>query len=154
MNKCQEILKSDEARLLTEIGFLACGSGNIKLAQLIFEGLQTGIINRSSALIGLAMSYIESGVPGEAVKLLRENYHSQENNNAEYRAFFGLSLYAHGRRHEAEKILKQVQSNADRDSAPGRLAETLLKTGFVNNQVFAGSIEQPKRHARTSVGQI
>lgn len=129
------VIRPAEVRLLTEIGFLACGAGNTESANQIFEGLRRACIGNSVALIGLAMSHMESGAPELATDLLRQHYDSIEPDDHDYKVFFALSLLASGRHSEADRILKSVLEMSDADCPAHRFGMALMNNYLRDNRV-------------------
>lgn len=129
------VITPTEVRLLTEIGFLACGAGNTESANQIFEGIRLACRGNSVALIGLAMSHMESGAPELATNLLRQHYDSIEPNDHDYKIFFALSLLASGRHSEADRMLKSVLEMSDADCPAHRFGMALMNNYLRDNRV-------------------
>lgn len=122
-----EILSPEELRMLAEIGFLGCGAGHSRAARLLFEGLRNLRPRQPFAYIGLAMSRIEAGDPGEAIRILEEEGLRNNPDNEELKVFLGLALSAARRSSESQRMLAGVADrNATSETAEIRLARRLL----------------------------
>jgi hypothetical protein len=129
------VLNSGDIRLLTEIGFLACGAGNTNAANTIFDGLRSACKDSSSALIGLAMSHLESGEADAAVTLLRSHHKAIKPDDHEYTVFYALCLLASGFRSEAERLLRDLLQLSDAGCPSHRLGAALLKNYLTDSRV-------------------
>ena len=112
-------LDSNEIRLLTEIGFLAAGRGDVARAERIFGALQLLRPQRAFAPIGLAMAYMNAGRHDEAAGVLaRAAEQVEAAEQAELDVFRGLALQLAGRSSESVRALKSAGKN--------HLAHTML----------------------------
>jgi hypothetical protein len=145
------VLKPQSVQLLTEIGFLACGAGNTDAASRIFNGLRVCKGERQFALIGLAMSHLESGAPEAAATLLRVNFKYIAPEDHEYRAFFAACLIASGRRNEAEKILQDLLARSAATCAAHRLGAALVKNYLTDSRVILSPRDTVKNRVAKSV---
>ncbi len=130
-----QVLKSVDIRLLTEIGLLACGAGNTDASKKLFDGLRHACKNNPSVLIGLAMSYLESGEAESAANLLRQRYNEIEPGYYEYDVFFALCLVASGFRREAERVLQGLLQASDASCPAHRLATALIRNYLTDSRV-------------------
>jgi hypothetical protein len=134
------VLNTNEIRLLMEIGFMSCGSGNTVAANSIFSGLLAVRPKAPQCFIGLAMARIEAGAAQDAVSLLRSASHFPFAKTIEYKIFIALSLIAAKRRDEAERELRQLLLDSQSECAEHRLACALLTRQGIDTHV----IEHPK----------
>ncbi len=113
------LLSSEEIRLLTEVGFLAAGRGDVMRAERIFGALQRLRPQRAFAPIGLSVAYMNAGRHDEAAGILAHAAAQVEPaEQAELDAFRGLALQLAGRSSESVRALKSAGEN--------HLAHTML----------------------------
>ncbi len=146
-----KVLNTAEVQMLTEIGLMACGAGNVKEAEAIFEGLSTVRPHQSSWLIGLAMSRLEAGAAQEAVAIMRNASDTPFFRNPECTVFFAMCLIAAGRRSEAEHLLKEQLSAFNIDCPERSLALSLLDSYVTERHVISAPQSWPELHTGRAV---
>ncbi|WP_255568715.1 hypothetical protein [Comamonas sp. NLF-1-9] len=124
------LLGSDDIRLLTEIGFLAAGRGELARAEAIFGALALLRPERAFAHVGIALALINRGRPGEAAART-ERVHLPAGPERELLAAVrALALQLDRRNAEATRLLQSVvrpHANAREPASDGvRLARRLL----------------------------
>ena len=126
--KVQFQLDATEARLLTEIGFIASGMADVVRAECIFGALMLARPDGAFPHIGLAAALLNAGQPDEAAFRLSK-VHLPEGADADMvQAFRGLALQLDQRPTEATRVLRAVAGSADNQptSEGARLARRLL----------------------------
>lgn len=116
-------------RLLTEIGYLAAGSGRTAQALTIMEGLKVMRPRRAAAYIGVALAHMNAGQAAQAVRVLRDEalpVVAPEDADI-VRAFLALALRLDGRPRECAEVLDLIPADSgDREAA--RLAASLRES--------------------------
>ena len=102
------MLEADDARLLTEIGMLAAGRGDVQHADTIFNALRRLRPGRAYPLVGLAVARLNAGQADEAVHLLENVALADGPEQGVVRAWCGLALQLAGRRAESLKVLSEA----------------------------------------------
>jgi Flp pilus assembly protein TadD len=120
------LLSPDDARLLTEVGFLAAASGDVRRAERIFDGLARLRPGRAYPLVGLAVAWMNAGRAAEAVAMLEKAQTADPEERATLDAWRGFALQLAGRASESRRVLDTL---AVEDSDAGRLARSLLGLG-------------------------
>jgi len=124
------VLTVEEVRLLTALGFVAAGRGDVSRAERIFKGLMAIRPMRAFPYIGLAMAYMNGRRVDEALQVFNEGGQAlraldlaNASHNDEYRellAFRGLILQLAGRNHESQMDLHSAAVGAGPGSALAR----------------------------------
>lgn len=117
------LLSADDARLLTEVGFLAAASGDVLRAERIFGGLARLRPGRAYPSVGLAVAWMNAGRPADAVLLLEKTQATDPEERATLDAWRGFALQLAGRSSESRRVLDTL---AAQDGDAGRLARGLL----------------------------
>lgn len=117
------VLDADEAHLLTEIGMLAAGAGDLGRADAIFGALRQLRPGRAYPLVGLAVARLNAGRAIDAVRLLEKADLEDIEELAVAQAWRGLALQLAGRRGESLRVL---QETAKLSGDGARLARQLL----------------------------
>ena len=123
----QYLLDSDNIHLLTEVGFLAAARADVNRAEAIFGALASIRPDRSFSYIGLAMAYLNSNRPEEAVAVLAQGTKvvmAQE--QGELQAVRALALQMAGRSAESQRVLLAAE--------PTRLALVMQGQCIINKQ--------------------
>lgn len=96
--------------MLTEIGFLAAGRGDIPKAEAIFGALRSLRPQRAFAYVGLAVAYLNADRQEEAAQLLWQSLAQVDDpgERADIEAFRGLALQLAGRHSESIKALESA----------------------------------------------
>ncbi|WP_249279137.1 tetratricopeptide repeat protein [Bordetella genomosp. 5] len=121
------VLDADEARMLTEMGFLAAGRGDVQRADAIFQALRTIRPARAYPWLGLAVARLNAGRAPEAVTVLEQGEavlvgaHGDE--AVLLAAWRGFALQLAGRNAESLRLL-QVCARGTGEAAS--LAQALL----------------------------
>lgn len=118
------VLDTDEVRLLTEVGFLAAGCGDLARADAIFGALRLLRPDRAFPYIGLATARMNAGRAADAVTVL-EAAHITDTAGAQIvRTWYGLALQQAGRNDESRRVLESVVRSGTGDGV--ELARVLL----------------------------
>jgi Flp pilus assembly protein TadD len=123
--KMDFVLAADDARLLTEIGFLAASQGDIVKADAVFDGLVQVRPGRAYPWVGKALARLHAGRADEAARFLEQQMPKMhgEDEASLLQAWWGLALQVSGHAARAQMLLEQVQDG----SGPGSvLARSLL----------------------------
>ena len=117
------VLDGDDARFLTEVGFLAAGAGDVARAGIVFGALRRVRPGRAYPLIGLAVAHMNAGQAADAVRLLEAAPAADDEERGLMQAWLGLALQVEGRRGESQRVL---QSAATAQGEGAALARRLL----------------------------
>lgn len=101
-------LEAGEVRLLTEIGFLAAGRGDIARASAIFSALALVRPGRAFAHVGLAMAYLNTNQATEAVRVLAQAKTDKPEEQQTLDVWRGVALQLAGHRDESIRLLRHV----------------------------------------------
>ena len=111
MTRENALLQTEEIKLLTEIGFVAAGRGDVKHATIIFAALQRLRPQRAFAYVGQALALMNALRHDEAAVLLdRAAEHVLASEQAELNVFRGLALQLAGRSSESVRALQAASS--------------------------------------------
>ncbi|MCA0325219.1 MAG: hypothetical protein LCH89_06400 [Proteobacteria bacterium] len=127
-----DLPSAGDIRLLSAIGFIAAGRGDLARAEAIFGALLSLRPHKAVGHVGVAMALINRGRPAEAASRLAETVLSDTEENQMVRAVHGLALQLDRRPGEANRVLKAVAeapSSTSESTAGVRLAASLLGTG-------------------------
>lgn len=100
------------AHLLTQVGFLAAGRGDVARAQRIFEALALLRPGRCFAHIGLATALLNASRATDAVQKLQAVRLPDGPEQDMLEAFKGLALQLAGRSGESAYVLRRVAGRA------------------------------------------
>ncbi|MEL6838999.1 MAG: hypothetical protein AAFP85_06885 [Pseudomonadota bacterium] len=104
-----ELLKQDDLKLLTDIGFIAASRGLKDHAVAIFQAVKAMRPEGEAGYLGLGMVDILNGDPAGAVKTLKSAPHSDAVNT-----FLGIALVQAAEIQQGQKVLQSViDSSAD-----------------------------------------
>jgi predicted Zn-dependent protease len=117
------LLSPDDARLLTEVGFLAAASGDVLRAERIFGGLARLRPGRAYPSVGLAVAWMNAGRAADAVVLLEKAQATDPEERATLDAWRGFALQLAGRTGESRRVLDTL---AAQEGDAGHLARGLL----------------------------
>lgn len=121
------LIEPADIRLLTEVGFLAAARADVKRAEAIFSALALLRPDRSFAYVGLAMAYLNSDRPEEAVALLaRAIPVVREQDQSELQSVRALALQLAGRSAESLRALQAAGLNPLAQAMQGH-SNTALK---------------------------
>jgi hypothetical protein len=116
-------LEAVQARLLTEVGFLAAGRGDVARADAIFGALRLWRPGRAYPWLGLAVARLNAGRADEAVRVLEGVDCDDAEDTALLQAWRGLALQLAGRLAQSRQVLEKVAEG----EGPGPcLARSLL----------------------------
>lgn len=118
-----ELLSPYDARLLTEVGFLAAATGDVLRAERIFGGLARLRPGRAYPSVGLAVAWMNAGRAADAVVLLEKAQATDPEERATLDAWRGFALQLAGRIGESRRVLDTL---AAQEGDAGRLARGLL----------------------------
>jgi len=117
------VLAADDAKLLTEIGFLAAYRGDVDRTDVIFDALARIRPGRAYPWVGKAVARFHVGRADEAASFLERVQATDEEEAALLQAWFGLALQLSGHAAQARTVLEQLTEGA----GPGHvLARSLL----------------------------
>lgn len=121
---------SDDIHLLTEIGFLAAGRGDLVRAEAIFGALALLRPHKAFAHVGLAMALMNRGRHAEAARRIEHISLPEAAERELLGAVRGLALQLDRRTAEASRLLQSIASqHTDAGAEPSdgvRLARRLL----------------------------
>jgi len=120
------VLSSEDIRSIAEIGFMACGAGNISAARNIFEGLRVLRPDQAFVYIGLALTSMSLGAHQEAVDILRNKGLTASPDDDELKVFLGMALGMANRQNESQRVLSDL-AGASTGTAAQKLAQRLLQ---------------------------
>ncbi|MVW78579.1 hypothetical protein [Bordetella sp. 02P26C-1] len=119
------VLEAEDARLLTEIGFIAAYQGDVVNADAVFDGLARVRPGRAYPWVGKALARLYVGRADEAAKFLEQQMPkmADEEEANLLQAWWGLTLQVSGHAARARALLEQLVDG----SGPGTtLARSLL----------------------------
>ena len=120
---------SDDIRLLTEIGFLAAGRGDLARAEAIFGALLALRPAKATGHVGIAMALLNRGRFADAAQRLDAVVLPPGEDRDLVRAIQGLALQLDRRQAEATRLLRALagQTAPPQGQTDGmRLARSLL----------------------------
>ncbi|MCY1516877.1 hypothetical protein D9M68_515360 [compost metagenome] len=117
------VLLADDARLLSEVGFLAAGAGDAARAETIFSALRRLRPGQAYPVIGLSVAWLNAGRAPDAVRLLESAVPADPAERPLLDAWRGFALQLAGRNRESARLLEAVASG---DGEGARLARALL----------------------------
>jgi hypothetical protein len=112
-------------RLMTEIGYLATGSGFSAEADVIFEGVRAVRPGSEVPIIGLAVNRMNAGRPLEAVSVLEQQALRLSPGSELAQGFLGLALRLAGHTGRSQAVLENLAAKATNPCA-GAMARALL----------------------------
>jgi len=133
------VLDAQDARLLTEVGMLAAGAGDVKRADAIFGALRQLRPGRAYPLVGLAVARMNAGRAIEAARLLESDAALDDAGERTLaQAWRGLALQLAGRGEASRRLLTET---AGLPGAGARLARQLLglDAGSIMGQLDNGA---------------
>ncbi len=131
---------SDDVQLLTQVGFLAAGRGDVAAALRIFEALALLRPDRSFAFVGLTIALLNAGRASEAVQRLDTVHLPGGPESDMLEAFKGLALQFAERRGESTYVLRRV---AGRARQAGASEGALLAARLLGEDRVAVSSPEP-----------
>lgn len=123
-------IDSSDIRLLTQLGFLAAGRGDVSRALRIFEALALLRPHAAFAFVGLASALMNGGRATEAVQRLQSVRLPSGPEADMLQAFLGVALQLAGRTAESRAVLRQTMLDAATPSEGALLAARLLGEGL------------------------
>ena len=124
------LLTPEDVRLLTQVGFLAAGAGDVPRAERILGALARVRAQRAFPHVGRALAWMNAAQPHEAVRLLEQAppgaAHGEDADTLA--AFLALALQLDGRSSESRRALQKLLRNAPQgtDNEGLRLARRML----------------------------
>lgn len=116
-----------DVQLLTQVGFLAAGRGDVSRALRIFEALALLRPERAFAYVGMTAALLNAARAMDAVQRLHAVRLPDGPETDMLEAFKGLALQFAGRSSESSYVLRQVVGRARHGSAsPGALLAAQL----------------------------
>lgn len=116
-----DLLETEDTRLLTEIGFIALSAGLEGPAEKIFRGIEAARPNQEAGPIGRALVHMARGELDPAIAILRALPPSDA-----ALSYLGLALVRRGDGAEAKAILQRVARTSS-DAAFIDLASAALE---------------------------
>lgn len=118
------VLDAADAKLLTEIGFIAAYQGDVVRADAVFDGLALIRPGRAYPWVGKALARFHVGCAEEAARLLEQQLPNTDADDADLlQAWWGFALQLSGHSAHAQALLEQLVNG----SGPGNtLARSLL----------------------------
>ncbi len=101
-------VNTDDAQLLTEVGYAAAVYGLAEPAQPIFEALIDVLPNNAAGAIGFSIAHIMCGRFNDAVEVLEKHGLNAEISSEEARAVHLLAVYLSGRKDEARVLSEEL----------------------------------------------
>lgn len=119
------VLEVADARLLTEIGFLAACQGDVAKADAVFDGLARARPGRAYPWVGKALARFHVGKADEAARLLEQQRPKMEGDEEAslLQAWLGMALQLSGHAARAHTLLEPLLEKA---GPGGTLARSLL----------------------------
>lgn len=114
------VLDGDEARFLTEVGFLAAAAGDVSRAGVVFGALRRVRPGRAYPCIGQAVAHMNAGQALDAVRLLESAIANDDEERALLRAWQGLALQVASRRAESRRVLQEAAAMQGEGAALAR----------------------------------
>ncbi len=109
----QQMLSSELAKILAEVGFSTIFSGNLAQARIIFETLRTFRPDCNSHVVGFALIAI-AGKEAKVAIVELQNVLRQNPDNKDVQALLGLALFMNGNYKESTEIVNEITaSNAE-----------------------------------------
>lgn len=105
-----DFLSSLEVRALTEAGFHASANGDLRRARTIFKPLLSLRAERASPYIGLALAYMNTGKPQDAVALFERATQIDEAERDDLAFFHALALQMARRAAESDRMLAKIDT--------------------------------------------
>ena len=127
----EPVLRSDELKLLTEVGFLALNCASPVMAARLFDPLSRLAPQRAYAWMGLAYAHLNAAQPNEAVRVLERARGIMRPNEAAdedialVTALLGFALHHARRQSECVKLLATL-IHRPADDPGGRIARSLM----------------------------
>ena len=122
-SKSAFVLDAADAKLLTEIGFIAAYRGDVARTDAIFDALASIRPGRAYPWVGKALARFHVGRANEAAQFLEQVASTDEDEAALLQAWRGLALQLSGHAGQARTLLEQLTSG----TGPGHvLARSLL----------------------------
>lgn len=117
------VLAAADAKLLTEIGFLAADQGDVVRADAVFDALCRLRPGRAYPWLGKTLARFHAGRADDAAMFLERVLCQDKDENAMLQAWRGLALQLAGHSAQSRTLLERVAQG----SGPGPLlARTLL----------------------------
>lgn len=122
----QQLLSSEEIRLLSALGFMAARCGQLVPCLRIFEAL--AILRPATAFpfIGMAIGYLAVGMPQPALQVLEGRASPTASDDPELMLYRSLALKHAGRSSESAAALHAWESASGQRAHDHPLARTLL----------------------------
>lgn len=132
------MLSAEDARLLTQLGFLALRYGMLIRANSIFLGLRVGRPDRAFPLVGLVMVAIARKRPSDGVEILNGIALQSPVEQSLVDAYRGLALQLCGRIRESRASLEASLR------CPFESDGVMLARGLLNTR--SGDCLRPEEH--------
>ncbi|MBH1965541.1 MAG: hypothetical protein I8H77_14460 [Comamonadaceae bacterium] len=108
----------DELRLLTEIGFLASGAGDVARAEIIFGALLLLRPERAFAHVGLATALMNAGRAADAVTHLASARIPPGEDADMVGAIYAIALQLAGRPNQSQAVSRKLADQPDGPEGP------------------------------------
>lgn len=127
-------LTSEDIQLLTQIGYLAAGCGDVARTERIFNTLVRERNQSAFALLGVPIALLNAGNTPAAVQRLQSIVLPPSSDADLVQAFFGMALQMDARPAQAQKVLWPLAKNSSQAHAK-RLATLLLQQTLASEPV-------------------
>jgi len=108
-------ISTEMIQLLSQVGYLACFSGDIQSGQLIMDSVELNCKEQPAALVGVAISRIYAGQYPEAIKILKESVIDKDPDNMTAKCFLGMALSESGEVDEAIGLFEEIIDKGGED---------------------------------------
>lgn len=113
-------------QLMSEIGYIACFSGDLKRSQMIMEGVNAVGVEQTPIKMGVAITKIYAGLYDQAIRILRDDILQKEPEHMSAKCFLGIALSQKGQRVEARELFEEVVKRGNKD-------ESSIAAAYLNN---------------------
>jgi len=104
-------------QLMSEIGYMACFSGDASRSQTIMDGVSAIGVEQIPIKMGLAITKVYGGLYDQAIKILRDDILVKEPEHMSAKCFLGIALIQKGQRAEARELLENVVQYGNKDES-------------------------------------
>lgn len=124
--KNRDEIPAELLQLLTDVGYVAIGSGKKAAAECIFRGILAARPENVYVYIASAFMHMAFGEYAEALKLLVKDALRIDPEHAMAWAFYGFLLHQVGQRGQARNVLERIVVE-DRDEDAVALARKIIE---------------------------
>lgn len=102
---------------MSEVGYIACFSGDVKRSQVIMEGVNAIATEQTPVKMGVAITRVYAGLYDQAIQILRDDILVKEPDHMSAKCFLGIALSQKGQRAEAKELLEEVVARGNKDES-------------------------------------